>query len=151
MASIATSTSASAPSVSRSIGRGRFAKIGIATVVAATIVNVIAYYIFGLFVDYNPDFVVLSTPGGTIFYTVVCSIVAVAVYGALVRFTANPVRNFKITAAVVLVLSFVPDIAYIPTVEGSDNPQIVVLMLLHVVAAAVIVPMLTTLARPDDR
>jgi hypothetical protein len=49
---------------------------------------------------------------------------------------------------VVLILSWIPDLTYIPTVPGSSPAQTAVLMVMHVVAAVVIVTMLTNLARP---
>jgi hypothetical protein len=61
----------------------------------------------------------------------------------LLRFTANPARIFTIIAAVVLVVSWIPDLTYIPTVPGSSAEQTVVLMVMHLVAATVIVWMLT--------
>lgn len=149
MSSIASYTSA--PSVPRSAGRRTFARIGLATVVASTLANVLFYYLGSVFVSYNPDFVVLANASGTIFFTVVSAIVAVLLYAALLRFADNPVRTFNIVSAVVLVVSIIPDFTYIPSQEGASTGQAVILALMHVVAAAVIVPMLTTLARPQAR
>jgi hypothetical protein len=142
---------AAVPVAPRVANRGRFALIGLATVAAATAVNTLFYYIGGLLVTYNPEFLVLANPSGVIIFTVVAAIVAVLVYGGLLRFSANPVRVYNIVAAVVLVVSIVPDITYIPGVEGASNGQAAILALTHVVAAAVIVPMLTILARPQER
>lgn len=149
MSSIASYTSA--PSVSRSTGWRTFARIGVATVVASTLANVLFYYLGSVFVSYNPDFVVLANASGTIFFTVVSAIVAVLLYAALLRFADNPVRTFNIISAIVLVVSIIPDFTYIPSQEGASTGQAVILALMHVVAAAVIVPMLTTLARPQVR
>jgi hypothetical protein len=52
---------------------------------------------------------------------------------------------------VVLVLSVIPDFTYIPTVPGATAGQTAILVVMHVVAAGVIVGMLTTLARPQSR
>lgn len=149
MSSIATRTSGL--SESRSIAWGGFARIGLATVVAAVLANTLFYYIGGLFVTYNPDFVVLANPSGTIIFTLASAIVAVPLYGALLRYTDNPVRNFNIIAAVVLVVSIVPDYTIILDEAGASTGQATILALMHVVAAAVIVGMLTTLARPQTR
>jgi hypothetical protein len=70
----------------------------------------------------------------------------VLLYGTLRRWTSNPVRIFNVIAAIVFVVTTVPDFTYIPGVEGASNGQTAVLVLMHVVAAAVIVPMLTRLA-----
>ena len=149
MSSIATYTSAQ--SLSRSTGRGHLAKIGLATVVAAVLANVLFYYIGSVFVSYHPDFVVLSNVSGAVIFTAFFAVAAVAVYAALARFTDNAVRNFKIIAAVFLAISIVPDYTMILDEPGSSFGQATILALMHVVAAAVIVPMLTTLAHPDKR
>lgn len=127
----------------RSVDWGRYALVGIATVVAAVAANLVVYAIGSLVVDYDPGFVVLATPGGTIIFTVIPAIVAVLVYAILLRTTTNPARTFTIVAAVVLALSWIPDLTYIPTVPGSSAGQTAVLMIMHAVAALVIVGMLT--------
>ncbi len=149
MSSIA--SSASAPAVSISSGRGRYAKIGLATVVAAVLANTLFYYLASLVVNYDLDFVVLTNPSGAIIFTFVPAVGAVLLYGALRRFTANPVRIFHIIAAVFFVVTLVPDFTYIPGVEGASNGQTSVLVLMHVIAYAVIAGMLTTLAHPNKR
>jgi hypothetical protein len=136
------------PRASRPIDWGRYALVGIATVIAAVAANLVVYFIGSALVRYDPGFVVLATPGGTIIFTVVPAIVAVIVYALLLRFSPNPERVFTIVAAVVLILSWIPDLTYIPTVPGSSPAQTAVLMVMHVVAAVVIVTMLTNLARP---
>ncbi len=55
----------------------------------------------------------------------------------------RPIRTFRIVAAVVLVLSFATPL----TIPGAPLSMILTLELMHVVAAVVIVGMLTTLAR----
>ena len=146
MSSIDASSSTSAQP--RSVDWGRYALIAIGTVIAAVAANLVVYVIGSAVVGYDPGFVVLATPGGTIIFTLVPAVVAVVVYALLLRFASNPERTFAILAAVVLVLSWIPDLTYIPTVPGSSTAQTVVLMIMHVVAAVVIVGMLTNLARP---
>jgi hypothetical protein len=149
MSSLAfTSSGAESP---RDVAWGRFALVGLATVVAALAANLLVYVIGGAVVGYDPNFVVLATAGGTIIFTLVPAIVAVLLYAALLRFTRNPARIFTAIAAVVLVLSVIPDFTYIPTVPGSSAPQTAVLVVMHVVAAAVIVGMLTTLTPAPER
>ena len=60
-------------------------------------------------------------------------------------------RAFAIIAAVVFVITLIPDFTYIPTVPGATAGQTAILVLMHVVAAGVIVGMLTTLTRPQAR
>ena len=147
MSSIALSSSSSAPEAASAVSRARFALIGLATVVATVIANLLVYALGSAVVGYDPQFVVLANASGTILFTVVPAIAAVLLYAALVRFTSNPARIFTNIAVVVLVLSLIPDLTYIPSVPGATSGQTAILMLMHVVAAVVIVSMLTTLTR----
>jgi hypothetical protein len=122
-------------------GKGRYAKVGLATVVAATLANVLVYFAGDAVVGYDPDFLVLSNVSGAAIFTLAAAVGAVLLYGALLRWTRNPVRIFHAVAAVVFVATTVPDFTYIPGVEGASTGQAAVLVLMHVVAAAVIVPM----------
>ena len=152
MSSIALSSSSSSPPVPpRAVNWGRFALVGLGTVVAAVLANLLVYLIGSVVVDYDPQFVVLANPSATILFTVVPAIVAVLLYAALIRFTSNPARIFTNIAVVVLILSLIPDLTYIPSVPGATSGQTAVLMLMHVVAAIVIVSMLTTLTRPQGQ
>ncbi len=147
MSSIALSSSSSAPVASPAVSRGRFALVGLGTVVAAVIANLLVYALGSAAVGYHPQFVVLANASGTILFTVVPAIVAVLLYAVLVRFSGNPARIFTNIAVVVLIVSLIPDLTYIPSVPGATSGQTAILMLMHVVAAAVIVGMLTTLTR----
>src|SRR3954469_3277500 len=136
MSSIALSSSSfeTEPGASRAVSRGRFALIGFATVAAAVIANLLVYLLGSVVVGYDPQFIVLANASGTILFTVVPAIVAVLVYAALMRFTSNPARIFTTIAVVVLIVSLIPDLTYIPSVPGATSGQIAVLMLMHVVA-----------------
>ena len=136
-----------APVAPRPVSRGRFALVGLATVVAAVLANLLVYALGSVVVGYDPQFIVLANASGTILFTVVPAIVAVLLYAALMRFTSNPARIFTNIAIVVLILSLIPDLTYIPSVPGATSGQTAILMLMHVVAAVVIVSMLTTLTR----
>ena len=148
MAAMAMATSATTTSRG---GWGRVALVGLGTVIAAVLANLVVYYIGAAIVGYNPDFVVLATNGGTIFFTVIPAIVAVLLYAILLRFTRRPARIFSIIAAVVFVVTLIPDFTYIPTVVGASNGQTAILVLMHVVAAVVIVGLLTKFARLRGR
>jgi len=153
MSSIALSSSSSSQTSvpPRAVNWGRFALVGLGTVVAAVLANLLVYLIGSVVVDYDPQFVVLANPSATILFTVVPAIVAVLLYAALIRFTSNPARIFTNIAVVVLILSLIPDLTYIPSVPGATSGQTAILMVMHVVAAVVIVSMLTTLTRPQGR
>ena len=149
MSSIALSSSSSpVPAAPRTMNWGRFALVGLGTVLAAVLANLLIYLIGSVVVGYDPQFVVLANASGTILFTVVPAVVAVLLYAALIRFTSNPARIFTNIAVVVLIVSLIPDLTYIPSVPGASAGQTAILMLMHVVAAVVIVSMLTTLTRP---
>ena len=149
MSSIAMSSSA--PAASRAGNRGRFAVVGLGTVVAAVLANVLVYVVGSAVVGYDPEFLPLANVSAPIVFTLIPAIVAVLLYAALRRFTRHPARVFAIIAAVVFVVTLIPDFTYIPTVPGATGGQTAILVLMHVVAAAVIVGLLTTLARSPAR
>jgi hypothetical protein len=112
--------------------------------------NLLVYLIGSVVVGYDPQFVVLANPSATILFTVVPAIVAVLLYAALIRFTSNPARIFTNIAVVVLIVSLIPDLTYIPSVPGATSGQTAILMVMHVVAASVIVWMLTNFTRTRE-
>ena len=149
MSSIATSSPVSP--VPHAANQGRFVRVGIATVIAATVANVLVYFIGGAFVAYNAQFLPLADVVGSISFTLPAAIIAVVLYAILLRRASNPPRTFTIIAAVIFVVTLIPDFTYTPTLPGATAGQTTILVLMHVVAAAVIVRMLTTLARPQAR
>ena len=138
-------------SSARATRRGRYALLSLATVAAAVLANVAVYYLGALVVGYNSGFIVLANPSGIALFTVVPAIVATLVYGGLLRFTRRPERTFSIIAAIVFVVTTIPDFTYIPSVPGATNGQTAILVLTHIVAAAVIIGMLTKLSRRQPR
>jgi hypothetical protein len=72
---------------------------------------------------------------------------AVIVFVLLARFARRPILMFKRIAAVTLVLSFMPDVLLLVASEpGATAASVGVLMSMHVVAWAISVGTLTTLA-----
>jgi hypothetical protein len=114
--------------------------------VAATVANLVLRAVAVAALDIpQPGFeplnvrpVILSTVGGVIAAGVVFAVVS--------RLARNPARTFAIVAAVALVLSlYAPlslDLADPPENPGTDAGSVGTLMLMHVVAAAIAVPML---------
>ena len=145
--SSSSSSSSSTPVAPRAVSWGRFALVGLGTVIAAVLANLLVYLIGSVVVGYDPQFIVLANASGTILFTVVPAIVAVLLYAVLLRFSSNPARIFTNIAIVVLILSLIPDLTYIPSVPGASSGQTAILMVMHVVAAAVIVSLLTTQTR----
>jgi hypothetical protein len=74
------------------------------------------------------------------------------VLALLTRFSRQPVRLFIIVSAVVLVLSYIPllqlGMADPPEYPGTTGGTLSVLGLMHVVAAAIIVPLLAVVPFP---
>jgi FlaA1/EpsC-like NDP-sugar epimerase len=142
------------PSVARGVrlgNRAHFALLGLATVLAAAIANALVFYVADPFVAYDQRFQILNSAAPAISMTVMCAVPAVLLYAALLRYSSNPARHFSIVSAVVFVIALVPDFTIAPSTDGSSSAQIAVLILMHVVAASVIVGMLTKLARPTER
>ncbi|OYR76733.1 hypothetical protein Z052_08110 [Halorubrum sp. C191] len=65
-------------------------------------------------------------------WTLLGTIGAAVIYGALTRFSATPDRTFVRVAVAALVLSFVPDVGLLVAVEGVTTSEAVALMALHV-------------------
>jgi hypothetical protein len=150
--SLAPSVATSSPSrPSRVVDWGRVAFVGPAAVVGSGLATMLVYYACDTVVRYDPDFLELGSAIGDGIFTAVLAIGAVLVYAALLRFARNPVRAFTIVAAVVLVLSLIPDFTIAASDPGASDAQVAVLVLMHIVAAAVIVPVLATFARPAAR
>jgi tryptophan-rich sensory protein len=142
-----TAMSLSAQAGSPTVNWSRLALVGPGTVLAAVAANAVFYFVAGTVVAYNTEFLPLASVGGAIIMTVAPAIVAVLVYAALLRFTRQPAQIFTIISAVVFVISLIPVFTYIPTVPGVTNEQIAILVMMHVVAAIVIVRMLTSIRR----
>lgn len=127
--------------------RRGYLKLGIATVFSAVLANVLVYFLGDIVVNYKSDFVILNNFSGVAIFTFVPAVVAVLLYSVLLRKSARPERAFTITSAVLLVLSVIPDFTMLPSEDGSSNGQIALLVLTHIVAATVIVGMLTRYGR----
>jgi len=116
-------------------------------VLAAVAANALCYFIAGTVVTYNAEFLPLASVGGAIIMTLAPAVVAVLLYATLLRFTRRAARIFSIISAIVFIISLVPVFTYIPTVPGVTSAQIAVLVMMHVVAATVIVALLTSIRR----
>lgn len=72
---------------------------------------------------------------------------ATLVYWLLVQWKPDPDRLFAWIAGIILVVSFLPDIGLLYVDPQATVPGVLVLMAMHVIAAAVAVGMLTELGR----
>ena len=96
------------------------------------------------------EFPPLASPGPTIFFTAVGALGAIVVFAILRRFTERPEYFSRRIAVAVLLVSFVPDLWLLSAdaFPGTSATAVAVLMVMHVVAAAVIVWFLTVRGSP---
>lgn len=127
---------------------GRLLWVGPLAIAAAVVANVLVRTVAVALFDVSPEFPPLALEP-TVVFTVVGVLGAVLVFALVVRFARRPVRLFRRIALVVLLLSFVPNVLLLvpSSVPGATVPAVVTLMFEHVVAWAVSVGILTTLAR----
>jgi Family of unknown function (DUF6069) len=131
---------------SRQVALGRLLWAGPLTIVAATIASVLIQQIAVALLNPDPAFLPL-TMAPPIAFTVIGVLGAVIVFGLIGRFAKNPVALFQRVALIVLIVSFIPDIMMLVTGfnPGTTLANVVVLMIMHVVAWAITVQMLTRL------
>ena len=94
------------------------------------------------------EFPPLAGPGPTLFFTAVSGLVAIGVFALVRRHAARAERLFRRVAVAVLLLTFGPDFCLLnagpaEAVPGTAPAAVGVLMVMHVVAAGVIVWFLT--------
>ncbi len=110
----------------------------VASVVAVLIVQIIAMAIWPEIALFKP----LDSLARTALFTAIPAVGATAVFAWLARRKANPTQSFLRIAAVVLVVSIIPD--YLLPVEYKTLLASTVTAFLHVVAAAITVSILIT-------
>ncbi|MEW6734393.1 MAG: DUF6069 family protein [Acidobacteriota bacterium] len=120
--------------------------VGPLTVSAAVVANLIVRFIALSLLDIPLRFSPLAHPGPVITLTTVGVTGSVIVFAIVSKFAKHPIRLFRIIAIVVLLISFLPDLAML-TIPGISVLAVVVLMLMHVVAAAISVGLLINLLR----
>jgi hypothetical protein len=93
----------------------------------------------------NPAFVELAPQSVAMVTAVLCAC-ALPVFALVARFARRPIHMFRLIAAGALLLSWVPDAMLLPD-PVSTVPTVIALMVLHVVAAVVLVGTLTAWTR----
>ena len=131
---------------------GRLLRMGLVALVASVVANLIVRALLLAVLDISPAFPPFQV-GAIAFFTALGAIGATLVFALISRFAARPVRTFQIVALVVLILSIIPNIAAALNPASAPFPfpgvtatAMLALMLLHLVAAAVIVPLLSRAA-----
>jgi hypothetical protein len=125
---------------------------GLITIVVSVALNYVVYWIatglFGIQSDFAP-FVAPATFG---IFTVGFLIVAIAVWWWIARRSATPEKTFNTVALVALILSIIPNIAFLfvppPPQSGSASvAAMIVLIIMHVVAWLVTITVLPRFSR----
>ena len=130
------------PTPSERVSLKRLLWAGPLAIVLALIANGIVRAIALAVLDIPADFMPLQSPA-FIFLTVVLLLGAIVTFAVIGRLSRRPVRTFQIVAAIVLVLSFLPDIGLLVSgAPGATLPGVLTLMLMHVIAAGVVVGVL---------
>lgn len=124
----------------------RLVPAGLLAVLVAAAANAVVYLVAAA-AGAMPQDVVVNGQGPITLPMVVATsvfgaVAGTAVYALVGRFARRPVRVFRVVAAVALVLSFAGPF----TIPGAPAAMVTTLLLMHAVAAAVIVGLLTTMA-----
>ena len=124
--------------------------VGPLTILAAIVANVIIQQIAVAVLRPDPAFIPLTLVAPIVF-TLIGVLGAVIVYAVIGRVSRQPIRLFRRVAVVTLVVSLIPDILMLITGfnPGTTAANVAVLILMHVVAWAIAVGMLTRLGRTE--
>lgn len=129
--------------------RGGGPWVGALQAFAASIIATLAVFWAAITtLDISGEFPPLATPGPTIFFTAVSALGAIGVFAILRRLSDRPERLFRRIALAVLPVSFLPDLWLLSDGAAGAFPAatptgVAVLMVMHIVAAAMIVWFLT--------
>ena len=133
----------------RRVAFGRLLWVGPLAALAAAVANAAVYFVAYGLGAMPQDFVIEGSGPITLAPVVVSSVIgavgAVVVFAIVALLARHPIRTFRIVATVALVLSFATPF----TIPGAPLSMILALEFMHVVAAVVIVGILTTLARAE--
>jgi hypothetical protein len=121
---------------------------GIAATVVAAALNALLVIVVTRLFGLNADgaFEPLNGPGAVIMFTVISLLVATFAFWIVAQRAERPLVTFRAIAVAVLLLSFIPDF-WLLTQPAAGWAEVLVLMLTHVVAAAVILAAFTRWAR----
>ena len=122
--------------------------VGLQTIVGAVIATLVVRAAAMAVLDIPAAFPPLAASGPTVFLTVVGVLGGVGVFAAVCRWASQPIRLFRIIVAVAL-LVFVPDILLLTSdaFPGTTVTSVSTLMFQHLVAAAIVVWVLTMKGR----
>ncbi len=130
---------------------GKILRAGLIAIVAAVVVNLLALVIVRALLDLPADFPALQF-GPIALFTAIGVALGVGVFAIISRAARQPARTFWIVAMIALLVSLVPNLLLMlnpqaAPIPGGTAPVFGVLMIFHVIAAFVSVPVLTSLFR----
>ena len=128
-------------SASRTLSLGDLVRLGAVALAVSLVVNWLIVFV-ATAGGVAPELEALNY-GPVTFFTTLGVVGATVTYGLLARLSSSPDRLFLIVAAIVLILSLVPDFTVIPTQPGGSLGAGAVLGLMHVTTAVVCVGVLT--------
>ncbi len=139
--------------LSKKVAPGKLLWVGPLAVVASVAANLVVRFIAVALLNPPAEFLPLSV-AQPVTFTVVGVTLAVIAFAIVARFAPDPIRTYQIVAAVALVVSFVPDILLLVNANSAPFPGVNVgtigaLLLMHVMAWAISVALLTRLTRAD--
>ena len=132
------------------IQAGRLWWIGLLTIVAALVVNILISLVAkGLF-TIAPTFLPLQM--FFIPFTIFGSLGAIIVFALLGRFARRPISTFRRTVWIVLLVSFIPDllVGFLKPYVGTTPLAVGTLMVMHVATAMICLNMLLRLGRANS-
>lgn len=146
MSSSTIGSSAAAESEEERIPLGRIVRVGAIAIAAAAVANVVVWALAKAILDIDDDFQPLETVALPIVSTVVWLGLGVGALVLLVRFARRPIERFRQVAVVGLLISFF-FLLSLRGQEGTNAAGIATLIVMHLVAFAIAVPLLTTRTR----
>jgi len=119
-------------------------KRGLKALVWAVVANLVVWWLGVSLLTIPSEFPPLAGAAPTVFFTTVGAVGAVLVFALLRRVSDRPALVFRRVAVVFLLLSFIPDLLLLTeggrdAVPGVTVPGVAVLMIMHVVAAVIII------------
>jgi hypothetical protein len=120
----------------------------IISIVVSMIANLIVRSIGLAVFDISDDFEPLATVGPVIMASFMYGIIATIAFTITRYFARDIRRTWLIVAGIGLVVSFIPPLLQL-TLENSSAAAVVLLMIMHLVAAAVFVPLMLRFAGED--
>lgn len=128
------------------VDQRRVWRVGGLAVLASAVTNALVYFIANAVFRFAPEFPPLASVVPPVLFTVVFTLIAVVVFAIVARRFAQPIRLYRIIAVVALIISFIPDLTLPgnPMFPGVTPAALGTLVVMHLVAAAIMVYMLTT-------